>query len=397
MELLRTNTGHVVVLSGAVILMTLIGTGRAVGQRTPDVQPDPPMQIERPIQLQQMNIGDICRLKGQERNTLTGMGIVTGLNGTGDGSFGPTILSLMRIMQNMKVPLTTGSTSKDKDKAKGKASPLENLNPKNVALVMVTADVPVEGARQGDEVDCTITAINAKSLVGGSLMITPLIGPVPPGDQGAEPLVYAMAQGALRFDDKSTLTTAKISVGCRLERNIMNPFVKDNKITLVINRSHASFMVAEEIEAALNTSEAFKGASAGIAKAIDQLTVEVTILEQYRSNPVQFASLVLQQRLRDLPRDAIVVVNETTGVITMSADLELAPSLVTHQNMTIDIGNGVGASQFVGLDPGEDTSVPTLKALVQSMNALRVSAKDMIQIIRELDHSGAIYGHVIYR
>jgi flagellar basal body P-ring protein FlgI len=81
----------------------------------------------------------------------------------------------------------------------------------------------------------------------------------------------------------------------------------------------------------------------------------------------------------------------------MSADLELAPSLVTHQSMTIDIGNGAGASQFVGLDPGEDTSVPTLKALVQSMNALRVSAKDMIQIIRELDHSGAIYGHVIYR
>ncbi len=326
------------------------------------------------------------------------MGIVTGLNGTGDGSFGPTILSLMRIMQNMKVPLASGSASTGKDKGQGKASPLENLNPKNVALVMVTADVPVEGARQGDEIDCTITAINAKSLVGGSLMITPLIGPVPPGDQDAEPLVYAMAQGSLRFDDKSTLTTAKISVGCRLERNIMNPFVKDNKITLVINRSHASFTVAEEIEAAINTSEAFKDASGtGIAKAIDQLTVEVTILEQYRSNPVQFASLVLQQRLRDLPRDAIVVVNETTGVITMSADLELAPSLVTHQNMTIDIGNEVGASQFVGLDPGEDTSVPTLKALVQSMNALRVSAKDMIQIIRELDHSGAIYGHVIYR
>ncbi len=63
MELLRTNAGHVVVLSGAVILMTLIGTGRAVGQPAPDVLPDPPIQIERPIQLQQMNIGDICRLE----------------------------------------------------------------------------------------------------------------------------------------------------------------------------------------------------------------------------------------------------------------------------------------------------------------------------------------------
>ena len=159
-----------------------------------------------------------------------------------------------------------------------------------------------------------LSAINAKSLAGGSLMITPLIGPVPPSENGPGPLVYAMAQGPVRFDDKSMLTTGKISVGCRLERSIMNPFVKDNKITLVINRNHASFSVAEEIEAAINTSEVFKGGSgAGIAKAIDQLTVEVTILEQYRANPVQFASLVLQQRLRDLPRDSIVVVNETTA------------------------------------------------------------------------------------
>jgi len=127
------------------------------------------------------------------------------------------------------------------------------------------------------------------------------------------------------------------------------------------------------------------------------LTVEVTVLDQYRDNPVEFAALVLQQELRDVPHDSVVVVNETTGVITMSADLELAPSAVTHQNITIDIGSGVGVSEFVGLDPAEDTSVPTLKALVQSMNALRVSAKDMIQIIRELESSGAIYGHVIYR
>jgi flagellar P-ring protein precursor FlgI len=383
---------RVIVLTGTVVLVMLLGSGQTLGQRTKKVQPDQLVQIERPIQLQQMNIGDICRLKGQERNTLTGMGIVTGLNGTGDGSFGPTILSLMGVMQKMQVPLSSGSKTDDKQ------SPLENLNPKNVALVVVTADVPVEGARQGDEVDCTISAINAKSLASGSLMITPLIGPVPPSGDGPGPLVYALAQGPVRFDDKSMLTTGKISVGCRFERSIMNPFVKDNKITLVINRNHASFSVAEEIESAINTSEVFKGGSGtGIAKAIDQLTVEVTILEQYRTNPVQFASLILQQQLRNLPRDSIVVVNETNGVITMSADLELAPSLVTHQNMTIDISNGVGASQFVGLDPAEDTSVPTLKALVQSMNALRVSAKDMIQIIRELDNSGAIYGQVIYR
>jgi len=356
---------------------------RAQDERTPV------LERPRPIQLQQLHIGDICRLKGQERNTLQGMGLVTGLSGTGDGAFGPTTRSLLRAMDKLKVPIASDSKRPEK------------FDPKNVALVIVTADIPVEGARQGDEIECTVTSVNAKSLQGGFLMMTPLVGPVPSGEDAPDPIVYAIAQGLVRLDDKGTLSSGKISTGCRIARNVMNPFVKDNKITLVIDRSHARFRMAKEIEDAINYSPEFGGArdssALGIARAIDQLTVEVNILDQYRDSPVEFAALVLQQQLRDVPHESVVVVNETTGVITMSADLELAPSAVTHQNLTIDIGGGMGVSEFVGLDPREDTSVPTLKALVQSMNALRVSSKDMIQIIRELESSGAIYGHVIYR
>ncbi len=355
-------------------------------------QPARPASSERPrpLQLQQLNIGDICRLKGQERNTLQGMGLVTGLNGTGDGTLGATTRSLMRAMDQLKVPVM------------GTGKKPEKFDPKNVALVVVTADIPPAGARQGDEIDCTVTSINAKSLQGGYLMMTPLVGPIPSGEETPDPIVYAIAQGQLRLDDKTALTNGKISLGCRVARNLPNPFVKDGKITLVLDRGHARFGVAKEVEDAVNFSRELGndrgGASGlGIARAIDPQTVEVTILDQYRDNPVEFAALVLQQELRDLPRDSVVVVNETTGVITMSADLELAPSAVTHQNITIDIGTGVGVSEFVGLDPAEDTSVPTLKALVQAMNSLRVSSKDMIQIIRELESSGAIYGHVIYR
>ena len=104
--------------------------------------------------------------------------------------------------------------------------------------------------------------------------------------------------------------------------------------------------MAKEIEDAINFSKELGNDSdasgLGIARAIDQLTVEVTILDQYRDSPVEFAALVLQQELRDMPHDAVVVVNETTGVITMSADLELDPSAVTHQNLTIDIGSELG-------------------------------------------------------
>ncbi len=381
----HSRSGARTCVRAITLAWALAVVGRAAAQESPPAV----ARHVRPSQFQQLNIGDICRVKGQERNTLQGIGLVTGLNGTGDGAFGPTARSLMRTMELMKVPVL------------GDSKKPEKFDPKNVALVMVTAEIPVEGARQGDEIDCTVTAVNAKNLQGGVLMLTPLVGPVLLGEDAPEPTVYAMAQGPLRLDDKSAPASGKISAGCRVARNVFNPFVKDNKITLVIHRSHARFRVAEEIEyqinRAWNPDSVAGGAQNAIARAIDQLTVEVAIPDQYRDTPVQFVSFVLQQELRDLPQDAVVVVNETTGVITMSADLELAPSAVTHQNMTIEIGDGLGASQFVGLDPREDSSVPTLKALVQSLNALRVSSKDMIQIIRELERSGAIYGQVSYR
>jgi flagellar basal body P-ring protein FlgI len=101
-------------------------------------------------------------------------------------------------------------------------------------------------------------------------------------------------------------------------------------------------------------------------------------------------------RIPVIPKIETVVVNETTGVISMSADLEIAPHALQHQNMVIEIGNGALASQFVELDPRANTAAPTLQALVQALNALRVSAEDMIAIIRVLDRAGAIHGRVIY-
>ena len=343
----------------------------------------------------QLQVGDLCRVKGQERNTLQGMGIVFGLKGTGDGSFAPTSRALLQIMQNMGVPMASGTDG---------TPSLDNVKDgRNTALVVVTAEIPVQGGRQGDELDCMVSAVNAKSLESGQLLMTPMLGPVQPGQRPEDARIYAFAHGPIHLDDKENPTTAKISLGCRLERSFQNPFVKDNKITLVINRSHARFAVAEEIVIAINgdtTKANVFGSPPGqeIAKAIDQLTIEVNIPQAYQDDPVPFVSLVLEQRVPIVPNDSIVVVNETTGVITMSADLEIAATAVTHKNMVIDIGSGLGASQFVDLDPSAvDTAAPTLKALVQSMNALRVNAKDMIEIIRELDRSGAIYGHVIYR
>ncbi|MFO7904250.1 MAG: flagellar basal body P-ring protein FlgI [Pirellulaceae bacterium] len=351
-----------------------------------------------------VHVGDICRVKGQERNTLQGMGLVVGLQGTGDGDFGPTARGLIQVMRNMGITMAAGQDG----------APLE-LDASNTALVVVTAEVPPHGGRQGDEFGCTVSAVNAESLQGGTLLLTPLLGPSPPPTarqvgptSGQSPprsrpedaRVYAVARGPVKLDDPDAPTTGKIAVGCRLEEDFMNPFVKDNTITLVPNRNHARFGVAEEVAFQINNDPEFGGAADDsrpkIARAANPHTIEVTIPEQYISTPVQFAARLLEVRLPVIPNVETVVVNETTGVISMSADLEIAPHALQHESMVVEIAGGTPVGQFSEFNPGGDTSVPTLQALVQSLNSLRVSAEDVIEIIRVLDRAGAIHGHVIY-
>jgi flagellar P-ring protein precursor FlgI len=340
----------------------------------------------------ELTIGDVCRLKGQERNTLHGLGIVVGLNGTGDDSLPLTTKNLARAMQLMGAPIFNGVDG---------SVPLQDLvSHKNAAMVWVRAEVPPQGARQGDELDCTVSAINAKSLRGGTLMLTHMIGPRP----AARPelaKVYALAQGPVVTEDSDTPTNGRVVGGCRLETSIQNSFVKDGKITLVIDKHHADFAMASDIVEVINDLPDFTETPSGeniiAARAIDQVSVEVRIPECYANEPVYCAMLILRERLHYLPDQSRVVINEKTGVITVGADVEIGATGVTHRNMTIEVGSGMLASEFVGLDPAANTSVEKLKALVDALNSLNVSAEDMISIIRTLEAQGAIYGEVVYQ
>lgn len=351
-----------------------------------------------------VNVGDICRVKGQGENTLQGMGLVVGLNGTGDGNFGPTARGLIQVMSNMGIPLATG----------GKGGKVE-LDARNTALVIVTAEIPKQGGRQGDGLDCTVSAVAAESLKGGVLLLTPLLGPVPPrtprqsGNVGPrthprvrpeDAIVYAVARGRVQLEDPENPTTGRIAFGCRLEEDFMNPFVKDDKITLVLKPNHARFEVAEEIAFQINNDPEFGNASddsrIGIARSLNPHTVEVAVPNEYISRPAEFVARLREVRLPVVPNVESVVVNETTGVISMSADLEIEPNALQHRSMAIEIADGTAAGQFVEFDPGSNTAVPTLQALVQALNSLRVPAEDVIDIIRVLDRKGAIYGQVIY-
>lgn len=326
----------------------------------------------------QVRLKSICRVKGQERNTLRGLGIVTGLKGTGDSSsFLPTIRSLAQAMELMGNPI-------------GKGGPVELKDVKNVALVTVTATIGEAGGLQGDEIDCTVSSIGgAKTLAGGRLFMTPLQGP-----QVESTRVYAFAEGPIHLDDPDYPTSGKIHRGCRLEENFRNAFSKDGKITLVLNEHKADFELTQEIAELINSQLSYQGSQNYLARAINQLYVEVAIPPAYRDEPNLFVSQVLGLTVAEPQTSARVVINERSGSVVIDADVEIGAVAVTHKNIVIETGGGVPAERFIGVAPGATQSTK-LKSLVEALNAVKVPTEDIIEIIKGLDRDGKLHGHLV--
>lgn len=319
----------------------------------------------------------ICRVKGQEENSLQGLGIVVGLKGTGDGAnFLPTIRSLAQMMNVMGRPITVDAAKELRDA-------------KNVALVTVTAVVPAAGARQGDKLDCVVSAIAAKSLAGGRLFITPLMGGRP---DRMNPRVYAFAEGAIALDDPSIITTGRIHSGCRLEDDFYNVFTLDGKITLVLDANHADFEVAQDVTELINSQLGFQGTGTPLAKAINQVNIEVTIPEQYRQDPVLFVSQVLALPMMEPQTGARVVINERSGSIVISGDVDIGAVVVTHKNVVVETGPSI--QRFKAIETGE-TPNPKLKALIEALNAIHVPTDDIVDIIKGLERNGKLHAQLI--
>jgi flagellar P-ring protein precursor FlgI len=331
-------------------------------------------------------IGDICRIKGQEENVLHGMGLVVGLKGTGDGDNKATLRALAQYMGLL-------GHSVGKNQA-GQMQFEELKNAKNVALVYVSAIVPAGGAQQGDNLECSISAMAAKSLDGGELMLTELYGPLP-GDQ----TIYAIAKGRISIDDPAKPQVGRIPLGCQLEKKIENEFVKNGKLTLVLNKDHAAFQTTNDVETAINQEPDFSRGSTqrGIAQAIDQVQVEVTIPPNYADSPALFASILLSKRLMPPPVDTRVIINERKKMLSIGADVEINPVAIMHKNRLIQVGETT-ENQAVEFNIREDASgdaKPKLKTLVDALNALKVPAEDVIDIIKMLKHKRALFGELI--
>ncbi len=323
-------------------------------------------------------IKDISRIKGQEENTLQGWGLVVGLNGTGDGgSFLPTIRPLAQMLQLMGNQL-------------GDGGPLELKDAKNIALVLVTATVPAAGARQGDKLDCQVMSIGAaKSLKGGRLFMTPLTGPI-----AGSTTVFAISEGWIAVEDESSPTTAVVHRGCRLEADFFNSYIKDDKITLVLDKNHANFQLAQEVAEIVNQQQQFHGADGETALALDPVNIEIKIPTHYRGDPVLFVSEIQQLQLLEIQGEARVVINERTGSIVIDGDVEIGPVVVTHKNVVVEATGITPADRFFAVNPGQRETTK-LQSLIEALGAVQVPNEDMISIIKNIERSGRLHARLI--
>ncbi len=340
-----------------------------------------------PTSAVQTRIGDIAKPKGLETITLHGMGIVTGLNGTGDKDALPTLRALSAMMRAMGNPLAVDAQNQEMLK--------ELKSSQNVALVFVTATVPGVGAGKGTLLDCTVSAVSAKSLSGGKLYSSPLVGP----HSGADPEVFASAAGPIFLDKGGEPTQGKIHDGCKLLVDFSSQYINNGMITLVLNKAHADFSTAQEIADQINSSS-FQGEGEStteyVARAKDPVNVEVRVPKQYIEDPVLFMQQILDMSILRQGSAARVVINETTSSIVIGAEVKIGPIAISHPGVHVD--TVVASAEFVPLSADiEKSSSPTLKSLVEALNAVRIPPSDIVQIIKQIDDSGKLYGELIIK
>ena len=338
------------------------------------------------IVLADLTIGTVAHVKGQETNTLHGVGVVVGLKGTGDKvrGFEETANSLVTMLK------LSGHSA---------ASIRSIIGAKNAALVSVMVTVPATGAREGMLLDCRVASMgSASSLKGGQLLLTAMQGPMPSANPMQTP-VFGQSSGAI-IADEETPTGGRITNGCRLVDDFLNPFEKNGVITLVVDQRYSDWAVAWAIEEAIN-EEVLKLSDLK-AQAINQNNVTVPLPPEYRDQPVRFLADIMQLPLGNVQRVPTVIISENPPAISIEAGVELLPTTVTHGDITITIAALDGTrppqpERFSNVDPASrEAGVENMKlrALQESLNAVNVSTKDMITIIKMLDAQGSIRGRV---
>lgn len=327
-------------------------------------------------------IADITRIDGQRTNTIIGLGLVIGLKGTGDGGeFQPAIKPLAQMLGLFNDP----------------ASVTELNKVGNVALVSISATIPANGVRDGDKIDVYVSSIGkASSLKNGRLFTTPLKGPDPKSKE-----IYALASGPLTIEDPSNPVVGKIVGGCVMEQTLRAELVNNGRFILIIEDPSASWATASTIAKVIN--EYAEGESGAMAIAVDPKNVVVTLPSIEVARPDSFIARIQSLPLPDISMEARVTINEKTGSLIFTGDVEISPVVIIHKGLTITVvptNPGRPAPQLptvreaIPLDTSNSGGAK-LQDLVNTLDQLKVPAEDRIEIVKQLHKTGKLHAKLI--
>ncbi len=343
-----------------------------------------------------VRIKDIADIEGVRDNQLVGYGLVVGLNGTGDrlDSAVFTRQSLIGMLERL------GVNTRDQE---------TKLQTKNVAAVMVTANLPAF-ARSGGRIDVSVSALgDAKDLTGGTLLVTPLLG--------ADGEVYGVAQGTLATGaiaakgagasvTRGVPTAARIANGATVEREVPFQFGSKNSIHFGLRNP--------DLTTARRMADVINRAIGGGARATDPRTVALNLAGR---DPMDVLARVESLRIEpDNP--ATVVIDEASGTIVIGDQVRISTVAIAQGNLTIRVTEAPQVSQPAPLSNGQTVVAPrtniqvdsqsdnrlgilqggvTLRDLVASLNALGVGPRDMISILQSIKAAGALQAELVVR
>lgn len=345
-----------------------------------------------------VRIKDLARIQGSRQNQLIGYGVVVGLAGTGDSNPNVTLQTVANYMMRF-----------------GLSFSITDIKGNNVAIAIITADLP-PFLRTGSKIDVNVASMaDAKSLVGGVLMQTPLMG--------ADGKVYAVAQGPLVVGgffggaagatvQKNHPTTAQISGGALVEREVPSPLITAGN-TLDISLQEPDFTTAIHMADALNTRFMQN------AVAVDSGTVRVNVPLDYQ-DPSRQMYFISQLENVEVEPDTVtkVVINERTGTIVANSRVKVSPVAISHGSITIKIAETPLISQPFPRSLGVTTTdkittteiseplksmyvipneLPTVDKVATALNALGVTPRDMMTIFQALKQAGALQAELVVR
>lgn len=338
-----------------------------------------------------VRIKDITEVEGARNNQLTGIGLVTGLNGTGDNS--PMAVQMMRnVMRNFGVTLDARS-----------------VRTRNIAVVSITATLPPY-VRSGQNIDVNVSTMgNASSLQGGMLIQSPL--------RAADGRVYAVAQGpvivgggsaqgAAASRTQNIPTAGRVPNGAIVEREVPSDFTEGGQVALLLR--DPDFTTAQRISDAINRVYGI------VAYAVDAGRVEVNLPGPYVQAPAAFLANMGSIEIEpDTP--AKVAVNERTGTVVMGGNVRISSVGVAHGNLVVEVAddpNVVQPESFsegrtvvtqrtditVDEEGGSMIAMPattTVRDLVRVLNSLGARPRDIIEILQAIDRAGALHGELV--